>query len=150
QQDFHVERVHIEKLIHEVNKENKRFYIRNHVYPHVEIEEEQLVVETDEKWLYFIIDQLIQNAVKYSAGKSHRIDLSVSVKKKQALFTVKDYGVGIPQHDQKRIFHAFYTGDNGRQFRASTGMGLYLVKEVVNYMGHTIEVDSTPGEGTVF
>ncbi len=150
QQDFHVERVDIQELIHEVNKENKRFYIRNQVYPHVDIEDEQLLVETDEKWLYFIIDQLIQNAVKYSAGKSNRIDLRLSVEEKRALFTVKDYGVGIPLHDQKRIFHAFYTGDNGRLFRASTGMGLYLVNEVVNYMGHTIEMDSTPGEGTVF
>jgi len=63
---------------------------------------------------------------------------------------VKDFGIGIPDFDQKRIFQPFFTGENGRKYRESTGMGLYLVKEVVNYLGHDIEVDSKVGEGTTF
>lgn len=150
EQDFHIERVHVAQLIHEVNQENKRFYIRNNVYPHVDIENENVFVETDKKWLFFIIDQLVQNAVKYSVDKSNSIELTVSIDHGAASLSIRDHGVGIPLHDQKRIFNAFYTGDNGRQFRESTGMGLYLVREVLDYIGHTIELESIQDEGTVF
>lgn len=149
-EDFHIQQVDLQQLIQEVMQENKRFFIRNEVYPEIAIEQANLRVETDEKWLFFIIDQLVQNAVKYSAGKSKRIMLSVSIKNEAAVVSVRDEGVGIPVHDQKRVFHAFFTGDNGRAFRESTGMGLYLVREVLGYMGHQIEMESKPGVGTTF
>ncbi len=150
QEDFHVQPVHLHQLIQEVTQENKRFFIRNDVYPDIKVENKYMQVESDEKWLFFIIDQLVQNAVKYSTGKSKRISLSVSIENEAAVLTVSDEGVGIPIHDQKRIFQAFFTGDNGRMFRESTGMGLYLVREVLDYMGHQIEMESTLGMGTTF
>lgn len=150
QEDFQIKPVVLEKLIQEVNQENKRFFIRNHVYPHVSVKSENITVESDEKWLFFILDQLVHNAVKYTAGKSNRIDMSVDKQAGGAVLEVVDYGVGIPKHDIKRIFQAFYTGDNGREFRESTGMGLYLTKEVSDYLGHHIEVASTVNEGTAF
>lgn len=150
EQDFHVQQVQLEKLLQEVQTENKRLYIRNGIYPQLFIKNPSIIVETDEKWLFFIVDQLIQNAVKYSAGKSNHIDIKVTVTNDQATLSVIDYGVGIPVHDQKRIFQPFFTGDNGRKFRESTGMGLYVAREVSAYMGHDIQVDSTPGEGTTF
>lgn len=150
EEDFHIQQIDLKQLIQEVMQEHKRFFIRNDVYPEISIEQTNLRVESDEKWLFFIIDQLVQNAVKYSAGKSKRISLALSVEDEAAVLTVSDEGVGIPAHDQKRIFHAFFTGDNGRTFRESTGMGLYLVHEVIDYMGHEIEMESTPGIGTTF
>ena len=150
EQDFHVQQVTLEKLLQEVQTENKRLYIRNGIFPQLHIEDPSIVVETDEKWLFFIVDQLIQNAVKYSAAKSNHIDVRVTITNDQAVLSVQDYGVGIPVHDQKRIFQPFFTGDNGRKFRESTGMGLYVAREVATYMGHDIQVDSTPGEGTTF
>src|SRR5699024_3582185 len=75
QEDFLIKPVELEKLILDVNQENKRFYIRNEVYPHVTIETKNLTVETDEKWLFFIVDQLLHNAIKYTADRSKRIDL---------------------------------------------------------------------------
>lgn len=150
QEDFHIKPVTLGKLLHEVNQENKRFYIRNEVYPHVTTQNTDLKVETDEKWIFFILDQLLHNAVKYTAGRSNRIDIAIREKSGAAILEIKDYGVGIPNHDIKRIFHAFYTGDNGREFRESTGMGLYLTKEVADYLGHVIEVESTVGVGTAF
>lgn len=150
QEDFHIKSVALKQLFQEVNQENKRFYIRNQVYPHLTINEANISVETDEKWLFFIINQLIQNAVKYSAGKSKRIDISISKKDGRAVLEIKDFGIGIPTQDRKRIFQAFFTGDNGRVFRESTGMGLYLAKEVTDYLGHTIEVESTVDVGTTF
>jgi len=150
QEDFQVKPVKLETLIQEVNQENKRLYIRNKVYPHVSFKNENLIVETDEKWLFFMLDQLLHNAVKYTDARSNRIDISVYKRTGAAVLEVTDYGVGIPIHDIKRIFQAFYTGDNGRRFRESTGMGLYLTKEVADYLGHRVEVESTVNKGTTF
>ncbi|WHX25092.1 sensor histidine kinase [Virgibacillus halodenitrificans] len=150
QEDFHIKPVVLADLLHEVNRENKRFYIRNQVYPHLHIETPKLTVETDEKWLFFIVNQIIQNAVKYSAKKSNRIDISLKKLGKRAVMEITDYGVGIPSQDKKRVFQAFFTGDNGRTFRESTGMGLYLTKEVADYLEHQIEMESTEGSGTTF
>lgn len=150
EQDFQIKRVTLAKLIHEANQDNKRFYIRNKVYPKLQEEETRVLVETDEKWLLFMVTQLIQNAVKYSVGRSNHIALSLYKRNNKAVFAVTDFGVGIPKADQKRIFQAFYTGENGRHFRESTGMGLYLVKEATSYLGHALEMESTVGEGTIF
>src|SRR5699024_10081711 len=150
QDDFQIKPVELEKIIHDVNQDNKRFFIRNEVLPHIEIKAKNVKVETDEKWLFFILDQILNNAVKYTSIRSKRIDLFVSKRAGDSVLEITDYGVGIPKHDKKRIFQAFYTGDNGRKFRESTGMGLYLAKEVTDYLGHRIEVESTVGVGATF
>ncbi len=149
EQDFHIKPVMLSKLVNEVNRDNKRYYIRNHVYPKLETEQEEITVETDEKWLFFIITQIIHNAVKYSNG-SKSLVISIYEKDEEAILEVTDFGVGIPDVDKKRIFDPFYTGENGRKFRESTGMGLYLTKEVCDRLGHRIELDSSIGAGTSF
>jgi two-component system, OmpR family, sensor histidine kinase YxdK len=149
EQDFHIKPVHLSKIIHEVNGEYKRFYIRNKVYPKLQINRD-LIVESDEKWIYFMLAQLINNAVKYSTGKSDHILLFLYEQGNEAILEVKDYGVGIPPTDLKRVFTPFFTGENGRKFRESTGMGLYLTREAAEHLGHRIEFDSTVGEGTTF
>lgn len=145
--DFHITRVNVLKLVQAVNQENKRLFIRHKIYPVLDIAE-KVTVETDEKWLYFMLSQLIQNAVKYSVGKAREIRIGLSQINGQTMLEVSDKGVGIPAEDIARLFDAFYTGENGRTFRESTGMGLYLVKEVANYLGHQVEVVSVVGEGT--
>jgi two-component system, OmpR family, sensor histidine kinase YxdK len=147
EQDFHIKPVHLAKLVSDVNQENKRFYIRNQVYPQFSQEKEGMMVETDEKWLFFMLSQLINNAVKYSKGKSKTISISIYERNGEAVLEVKDYGVGIPESDKRRIFEPFFTGENGRKFRESTGMGLYLTREAAQQLGHTIEIDSKAGEG---
>lgn len=147
EQDIQIKQVDLVNLIREVNQEHKRFYIRNKVYPVIEADTE-MIVETDEKWLYFILSQLIQNAVKYSANKATEIEVTLSKDATGQMIDIRDFGVGIPLEDMARIFNAFYTGENGRVFRESTGMGLFLVKEVADYLGHRIEVESVVDEGT--
>ncbi|KON90435.1 membrane protein [Sporosarcina globispora] len=150
EQDFHIKPVILSKMIHEVNGDNKRFYIRNGVYPNILQENQNIIVETDEKWLFFILSQLIHNAVKYSRGKSNRVDISIFEKGGEAVLEVRDFGVGIPETDKRRVFDPFYTGENGRKFRESTGMGLYLTKEAADHLGHRIEFESRAGEGSSF
>ncbi|WP_186580254.1 sensor histidine kinase [Aquibacillus kalidii] len=147
-EDFQIKPVTLSKLVHDVNQENKRFYIRNEVYPKLNEENEKITVETDEKWLFFLFTQLVQNAVNYSTGKTKQLDISIYEREAEAVLEVKDYGVGIPIVDQKRVFRKFYTGENGRKYRESTGMGLYLVKEVADRLEHRLELDSAVGEGT--
>ncbi|SHG61838.1 sensor histidine kinase [Ornithinibacillus halophilus] len=147
-EDFQIKPVNLAKLIHEIHQENKRFYIRNEVYPQLIEEKQGISVQTDEKWLFFLVTQLVHNAVKYSSGESNKILISLYERSSDVVLEVKDFGVGIPLVDQKRVFNKFFTGDNGRKYRESTGMGLYLVKEVAEQLEHHIELDSEVGEGT--
>lgn len=150
EQDLHIEKITLLPLIQEVSQHNKRLFIRNGIYPEIVTEKKGIAVESDEKWLFFIVTQLIHNAVKYSAGKSLKIVITIKEMAGQAIVEVKDSGIGIPKEDKKRIFNPFYTGANGRKFRESTGVGLYLVKEVASYLGHDIEAESEVGIGSTF
>lgn len=149
-QDFHIKKVNLLKLIQEVNQDNKRLFIRNNIYPEVKEEQAGIIVESDEKWLFFMITQFIHNAVKYSVKKSNKIMITLWKRGDQSVLEIKDFGVGIPKEDMKRIFDPFYTGVNGRNFRESTGVGLFLVKEVAEYLGHRLEVESEVGQGATF
>lgn len=146
EQDFQVEPVSLKSVIEAAIRENKRFFIKNHVYPEVHVS--GTTVESDEKWLEFIFNQLITNAVKYSTGKGRKVVITETKDALETIVTVQDYGVGIPKTDIKRVFNPFFTGENGRNYRESTGMGLYLVKEVCEKLGHKIELTSVRGEGT--
>ena len=81
-------------------------------------------------------------------GKTKKVFISAYERKKDKVLEVKDQGVGIPLKDIKRVFEPFYTGENGRQFGESTGMGLYLVNKVCQKLEHQIEIESKPNEGT--
>ncbi|MCJ7840141.1 sensor histidine kinase [Lederbergia sp. NSJ-179] len=146
EQDFQVEPVSLKEVIEEAIRENKRFFIKSHVYPENKVS--ATMVESDKKWLEFIFSQLITNAVKYSAGKAQKVVIFETKNQLETIVTVQDNGVGIPKTDIKRVFNPFFTGENGRLYRESTGMGLYLVKEVCEKLGHKIEISSVQGEGT--
>ncbi|MDM5188890.1 sensor histidine kinase [Bacillus sp. DX4.1] len=147
-QDFHVERVQLHKLVNEAVLDHKRFFIRNFVYPEVKIDKE-IVVESDAKWLRFLVGQLISNAIKYSAGSREKIIITAYEEEKAIILEVRDYGVGIPKQDVPRVFQPFFTGENGRDFKESTGMGLYLTHEIVKHLGHGIELQSEVRKGTL-
>lgn len=102
-------------------------------------------VVTDEKWLSFIIEQLLSNAVKYTAQGT----VTIAVDKKKRL-TVSDTGIGISPEDLPRIFEKGYTGYNGRQDKKSTGIGLYLCRSAADKLGHSISAQSEPGKGSRF
>jgi two-component system, OmpR family, sensor histidine kinase YxdK len=148
EKDFHVEPVRLLKAIHDVIQEHKRFFIRNNVYPEISVAQD-IVVISDEKWLMFILEQLLTNAVKYSAGVSNKIYLSASIKKDQIELVVADRGIGIPPQDLPRIFEPYFTGENGRLHHGSTGMGLALVHDACQQLKHPIFVESEVGKGTI-
>ncbi len=107
---------------------------------------------TDEKWLSFVIGQILSNALKYT---SHgQISIYGADKEKRrvkgaALYLViEDTGMGISESDLPRIFERGFTGYNGRFYTKSTGIGLYLCRRILERLGHTIEVQSEAGKGT--
>lgn len=107
-------------------------------------QESGLEVLTDEKWLSFIIDQLLSNALKYTPSGT------VSVYADGYALVIEDTGIGIRPEDLPRIFDKGYTGFNGREDKKSTGIGLYLVRRAAALLGHSISASSEPGRGTRF
>ncbi|MBO4915564.1 MAG: sensor histidine kinase [Oscillospiraceae bacterium] len=101
-------------------------------------------VLTDEKWLSFVLEQLISNALKYTPeGK-----ISIYLEGKSTL-CVEDTGIGIAPEDLPRIFEQGYTGYNGRADKQASGLGLYLCRRVCCNLGHGISAQSEPGKGTI-
>ena len=147
-QDFYVERVQLHQIVNDSVHEHKRFFIRNFVYPELEIDK-GITVESDAKWLQFLIGQIISNAIKYSSGSREKIKVKACKEGNTVVLEIIDSGVGIPKQDLPRVFKPFFTGENGRDFKESTGMGLYLVYEITKQLGHSVEIDSKVGKGTV-
>lgn len=102
-------------------------------------------VLTDEKWLSFIIEQLLSNAVKYTAKGT----VTITVDDRKQL-VIADTGIGIAPEDLPRIFEKGYTGYNGRIDKKSTGIGLYLCRKAADMLGHRLMVRSEPGKGSRF
>ena len=111
----------------------------------VRYEGTDLKVLTDKKWLTFMIEQILSNAIKYTDEGS----ITIRVEEGPVLY-IKDTGIGIAKEDLPRIFEKGFTGYNGRADKKSTGIGLYLVKRSVDLLGTPVNVQSTPGQGTVF
>lgn len=104
-------------------------------------------VLTDSKWLSFVLEQLISNAVKYTEHGSIGIKAYDS-KKGTVSLCVTDTGIGIAAAELPRIFEKSYTGSVGRADCRATGIGLYLCKHICDRLGHTLRVKSKPGAGT--
>ena len=108
-----------------------------------------LKVLTDSKWLEFIINQIVSNSIKYKKDKDSIIEITGKDSDDYVTITIYDNGKGISKSDLPRVFSKTFTGNNGRvNSSKSTGMGLYLCKELCNKLGHKIEIDSKVDEYT--
>ncbi|MGE7185324.1 sensor histidine kinase [Peribacillus sp. NPDC006672] len=148
-EDIKSERVDLIELVKQVINEEKKQFIKRFIYPRLETEHESLYVHSDRKWLHFAISQVVFNALKYSRqGEHDSITFNIVEKESEVFLRISDQGIGIVPHDVKRVFDPFFTGENGRAKQESTGMGLYLVKEIVNRLGHVVTIRSAVSEGT--
>ena len=109
----------------------------------LEYEPIEFKIITDSKWLSFIIEQVISNAVKYTSEGYVRIYMS-----EPGILCIEDTGVGISEEDLPRIFENGYTGFNGREDKRASGIGLYLCKRISDNLGHKMYAESKVGEGT--
>jgi len=101
-------------------------------------------VLTDEKWFVFVLEQILSNAVKYAP--KGKISVYLSGDRKELV--IEDNGIGIRPEDIPRVFEWGYTGSNGRLEKRSTGIGLYLCRQVMNMLGQSIRIESEEGVGT--
>lgn len=152
--DLSIEEVDLSALVRRVVNENRRAFIAHRVFPKVEepadISRRDLVVKSDAKWLRLVLEQLLSNAIKYASRpeENGRVLLRFTRSEGGLLLEVKDDGVGIAPEDLPRVFEPFFTGINGRLNARSTGMGLYLAREICTRLGHRLSLQSARGEGT--
>lgn len=142
--DFSFAEIPLNKVIRENIRKYARLFIAKKLA--VRYEETALRVLTDEKWISFVLGQIITNAVKYSDKGS--ITISAYEDECNTYLSVKDEGIGISPEDLPRVFERGYTGYNGRADKKSTGIGLFLCKSVTQMLGHKIQISSEPGKGT--
>lgn len=144
--DFVSEKVLLKNICKECINGLKDYFISSQIYPKLDINED-IYVYSDSKWLKLIIHQILTNAIKYSNSTQ---TVSVTAKKEddKVYLSITDTGVGIEKADLRSIFDLFYIGKNGRNNADSSGIGLYIVKRVSEYLGHKVEVESEIGKGT--
>lgn len=142
--DFSFAEIPLNKVIRENIRKYARLFIAKKLA--VRYEETALRVLTDEKWISFVLGQIITNAVKYSDKGS--ITISAYEDECNTYLSVKDEGIGISPEDLPRVFERGYTGYNGRADKKSTGIGLFLCNSVTRMLGHKIQISSEPGKGT--
>lgn len=143
--DFVLDRVSLDKVIRDSIRKYAKILIRKKLsiqYPGTDIS-----VISDEKWLCFILEQVLSNAVKYT--KKGKITINVFANKNKVICVeIVDEGIGISAEDLPRVFEKGYTGYNGHENKTSTGIGLYLCKQAAEKLGHRLEIDSEEGKGT--
>lgn len=139
--DYVFHEVCLDKIIREsIRKFRGDFIIKRLRLVYEPIEE---TVLSDEKWLSFVIEQVLSNALKYTKEGSVRIYME-----KPATLCIADTGIGIAPEDIPRIFEKGFTGGNGREDKRASGIGLYLCREICRRLGHRITISSVVDEGT--
>ncbi|GIP35723.1 HAMP domain-containing sensor histidine kinase [Paenibacillus sp. J2TS4] len=161
--DIAADRVELVALVRGIINEYKTVWIGHSLYPKLSADSEEVYVETDRKWMEFVIRQLLTNAIKYSIAKRKSMpsnELEDEKPGRQQLWitveesgqgwslVIRDEGIGIPEQDLPRVFDPFFTGANGRTTAESTGMGLFLAQQVCRRLGHRLSLSSREGEGT--
>ncbi|HCM90343.1 MULTISPECIES: sensor histidine kinase [Vagococcus] len=146
--DYLINSYSLKKLVQSTIKQSADYFIVNNLS--LVLEGEEYFVLTDEKWLQFILNQIISNAIKYTPNGG-KIALTFSKNDRGVWLTISDDGIGIPTEDLQRIFDKGFTGKNGRNEETkSTGLGLYLAKSLAEKLGHHLYVESCVDKGTSF
>lgn len=147
EEDFIIKETLLEKVVSNVALKNKDDLLESKIDFIVDLKD--LSVYTDSKWLEFILNQIINNSIKYrrktddSFIKIYALDYS-----DKTVLNIRDNGIGIPQKDLSQVFKKSFTGENGRTNTKSTGMGLYIADKLCKKLGHNIEIESEEEIGT--
>ncbi|MGL4736260.1 MAG: sensor histidine kinase [Cellulosilyticaceae bacterium] len=139
EKDYHIKEHTLADMIHGAIMENKPVLLSNKVA--IEVDNCELSVFTDEKWIIFILNQLISNAVKYQNGPLKLTFQGVHVGD-QIQLKMRDNGIGIREDELVRVFEKGFTGSNGRRRSHATGIGLYLCKKLCDKLGVGIGISS--------
>lgn len=143
--DYIIEDVNMEDVLKECVKKYSRYFINKKIK--ISLEDLDLIVKSDKKWLAFIISQIISNSLKYTKTGGE-IKVTTVKLESESILKIKDDGIGIKKEDLPRVFKKSFTGFNGRQINNSSGIGLYLSYKLSKKIGHLLSIISTFKEGT--
>lgn len=146
EKDYIIKEVNLQKLCFDSLKRNSGLFIQNRIS--VMTENLDATVYSDEKWLQFILNQLLTNSVKYSDKPDAFVKITAQELENSVLLSVIDNGAGIDKSELPRIFDKGFTGSNGRKNERSTGIGLYICKKLCDKLGFDIKASSEIGSGT--
>ena len=147
EKDYYIRKVVLKEIVNESIKKNKSSLIQEKIS--IDIHDLDIEVNTDNKWIVFILNQIIQNSIKYRKKENSVIEIYANQGKENVILYIKDNGIGIKQGEITRVFEKGFTGTNGRlSNKKSTGIGLYLCKKLCNKLGTGIELNSVQNEGT--
>lgn len=138
--DYLIKEISLEQCVSKVLIRNKQMFILNNI--DVELTDLNKSVYCDSKWLEFIINQIVVNAVKYRNSQFPVVKIYSRDIKSGVQLIIEDNGIGIAESEISRIFHKGFTGTKGRQNHKSTGIGLYLCKKLCDKLGLLISADS--------
>lgn len=139
EKDYIIKSLNLKKVVQDVLKRNAKLLIGKKCQ--INLFEKDVFVKADEKWIAFILHQLMMNSIQYSSSPM-RLDFGVENLDNEVIFWMKDYGSGISSSDIKRVFQKGFTGVMGRRVRTSTGIGLYLCQQLCHKMGLKISIES--------
>lgn len=142
--DFVLEKVSVDGVIRDTIKKYAKIMIRRHIGINYSGTGQE--VYTDGKWLAFMLEQILSNAIKYTPQGV--VTIETAEEKDRFFVTIKDTGIGIKAEDLPRVFEKGYTGYNGHADKKATGIGLYLCRQMADKLGHTIRMESEIGKGT--
>lgn len=141
EKDFLIKEASMDKIINEVLLKNKDSILENHI--DVTVDVKNIKVLTDSKWLVFILNQIINNSIKYcDNNRKSYIMFYIEDNEKETTLHIKDNGIGVNASDLKHVFDKSFTGENGRKMRNSTGFGLYISQKLIEKLGHKISATS--------
>ncbi len=147
-EDIFISEFKLQDIIRQAIKNNAFMLIRNNI--EIKLENLEHYIFTDKKWVLYVLDQLINNSIKYS-NENAKIQFYGEESDKYICLNIRDNGIGIAEEDIGRIFNKGFTGTNGRNTRyKSTGMGLYFSKNILDKLGNSFEVYSVKNEYTLF
>lgn len=142
--DFVLEKVSVDGVIRDTIKKYAKIMIRRHIG--INYSGTGQDVYTDGKWIAFMLEQILSNAIKYTPQGV--VTIETAEEKDRFFITIKDTGIGIKAEDLPRVFEKGYTGYNGHADKKATGIGLYLCRQMADKLGHTIRMESEIGKGT--
>ena len=140
--DFVLRKIDLDSVIREAVHKYARLFIRRKIQ--LKYSAVQMEAVTDEKWICFVIGQILSNAIKYTPSGS-----VVIYREREGVLAIRDTGIGIRAEDLPRVFEKGYTGYNGHTDKCATGIGLYLCKRILERLSHRIWIESEEGKGTV-
>ncbi|MCD5322231.1 MULTISPECIES: sensor histidine kinase [Pontibacillus] len=145
-EDYMIREFPLKEVIHKVAKRNAKAFIYNRIS--LEIGEMDETVYSDIKWVEFMLNQIVVNATKYIRSDQPFLKVYTTHQENSLVLTLEDNGIGISERDISRVFDKGFTGENGRMYSKSTGMGLYLCKRLADKLHLGLKLESEQGKGT--